>query len=336
MKQKLLSAILYVIITPMLFAQVPQSERDALVTLFNSTDGHNWRDNSNWNSSKSVNEWLGITVKDGHVTEIELANNMLKGPLPKQIGEFPMLESLNLWKNNLNGTIPEELGNCTRLVELFLDENELTGAVPSSLRNLTAMTNFWLDGNQLSGDITGFFSEWTQLVYFGIGGGNDFTGYLDLSQNPSLIACWINDSNISGLNIKNGNNINIPNDHFQAHNSPNLTCVIVDDTQYSVANWLNIDDKSLFVNSEAECNTTSIENEKLETPSVYPNPTTGVVYINSSEPIDLVRVYDILGQKIIERVQQGTIDLSSYGNGIYFIVVERSDRAKYTFKVLKK
>ena len=30
------------------YAQVPQIERDALIALYNSTDGANWTDNTGW------------------------------------------------------------------------------------------------------------------------------------------------------------------------------------------------------------------------------------------------------------------------------------------------
>ena len=35
-------------------SQVPQIERDALVTLYNSTDGANWTDNTGWMGAAGI------------------------------------------------------------------------------------------------------------------------------------------------------------------------------------------------------------------------------------------------------------------------------------------
>jgi hypothetical protein len=51
--------------------------------------------------------------------------------------------------------------------------------------------------------------------------------------------------------VRNGNNFII--DGFDTTANPNLTCIYVDDTDYSNANWTNIDPASTFVENEAEC-----------------------------------------------------------------------------------
>jgi len=51
---------------------------------------------------------------------------------------------------------------------------------------------------------------------------------------------------------------------------------------------------------------------------VYPNPTSGLITIDSEEPVD-VEVYSIMGRKILQQNQVKEIDLSSYANGMYFI-----------------
>ena len=43
------------------FAQVPQIERDALIVLYDSTNGNNWNNNTDWLSA-DVSTWYGITV----------------------------------------------------------------------------------------------------------------------------------------------------------------------------------------------------------------------------------------------------------------------------------
>ncbi|MBM87009.1 MAG: hypothetical protein CMQ41_01390, partial [Gammaproteobacteria bacterium] len=44
------------------YSQVPQIERDALVALYNSTGGANWRDNTGWLGAAGTEcDWYGVT-----------------------------------------------------------------------------------------------------------------------------------------------------------------------------------------------------------------------------------------------------------------------------------
>ncbi|MAK35306.1 MAG: hypothetical protein CMC15_03925, partial [Flavobacteriaceae bacterium] len=52
---------------------------------------------------------------------------------------------------------------------------------------------------------------------------------------------------------------------------------------------------------------------------VYPNPTTGQIFLENSLHIETIEVYDAAG-KLIERFQDSnTINLSELNNGIYFL-----------------
>ena len=43
------------------YAQVPQIERDALIALYNSTDGANWTDNTGWLGEAGTEcSWFGV------------------------------------------------------------------------------------------------------------------------------------------------------------------------------------------------------------------------------------------------------------------------------------
>jgi Leucine-rich repeat (LRR) protein len=69
---------------------------------------------------------------------------------------------------------------------------------------------------------------------------------LDLSTNTALtnVSCFAN--NLSSLDVSNGNNTNMAGANFNAANNPNLSCIKVDDTTYSAANWTSIDPASNF------------------------------------------------------------------------------------------
>ena len=82
-----------------LFAPAGSSNRDALVALYNSTGGANWLNNTNWLSNAPIGEWHGvITDDDGHVTELDLIENQLRGGIPSELGSLTNLESLWLSK----------------------------------------------------------------------------------------------------------------------------------------------------------------------------------------------------------------------------------------------
>ena len=54
---------------------VSKAEKKALVDLFESTNGTSWT--TTWNMSQPIGSWKGVTVKEGHITAINLFNNNL-------------------------------------------------------------------------------------------------------------------------------------------------------------------------------------------------------------------------------------------------------------------
>jgi len=104
-----------------LVTEIPSSECQALIALYNSTDGDNWTNNTGWNVTNTPCSWEGITCNDeGHVTKIELQRNQLSGSLPAEIGTLTHLQWLYLYNNQLSGSIPAALGNLNRLETLSL------------------------------------------------------------------------------------------------------------------------------------------------------------------------------------------------------------------------
>src|SRR4051812_14572330 len=67
----------------------------ALVDLYNSTDGPNWSDKSNWLTGP-VSTWYGITVTGTRVTRINLHSNSLNGNIPASISSLANLNFLDL------------------------------------------------------------------------------------------------------------------------------------------------------------------------------------------------------------------------------------------------
>ena len=88
-----------------------ETDREALVALYNATDGENWDESNNWLSDLPLGEWHGVTTnRDGRVTLLGLGTNYLYGEIPAELGSLSNLTALDLTTNYLSGEIPAELG----------------------------------------------------------------------------------------------------------------------------------------------------------------------------------------------------------------------------------
>lgn len=126
-------------------------EYQALVDLYNSTNGDGWTNSTNWlqgNTSADFAAWHGITVRDGDVVQIALPNNSLRGGLPNSIGKLTKLENLYLSYNKIN-SLPSNMGNLTWLFSLRLENNELT-SLPPTIGNLNFLFEIDLRHNKLN------------------------------------------------------------------------------------------------------------------------------------------------------------------------------------------
>ncbi|MEP0265733.1 T9SS type A sorting domain-containing protein [Dokdonia sp.] len=72
--------------------------------------------------------------------------------------------------------------------------------------------------------------------------------------------------------------------------------------------------------------------------ALYPNPSDTVVTIEATSRIQTVQMYDVQGRVILSKDandQTTSIDVSSFANGMYFLVI-KTDRGEVTKRVLKK
>lgn len=159
-----LSLFSILLISIPLFSQVPTIERDALIALYDSTDGENWTNNTNWGTSEPVSTWFGVTVINDHVSTLQLIYKGLNGVLPSEIGDLVYLTSLKIANNaDLSGEIPSEIGNLVNLLELNLSGNTLTGSIPEGIGNASSLFNLRLASNELEDSIPSSIWELDQL-----------------------------------------------------------------------------------------------------------------------------------------------------------------------------
>jgi len=99
----------------------------------------------------------------------------------------------------------------------------------------------------------------------------------------------------------------------------------------------DVDDVGDFT-LQLTCETLSTTDFELNKLSMYPNPTNGIVYIDSTVIIDAVEVYNTAGQLVMKELintSNPTINISELQNGIYFAKAI-SKNADKTIKIVKK
>jgi Leucine-rich repeat (LRR) protein len=167
---------------------INQVEFDSLETLYNATQGSQWKwDESapastiwsfpNTLSAPCIDEWQGVICNQTFpfapdpnlncsVTFLWLTEYGLSGELAKtNIWSMTALEKLYLDGNSLSKTIPSQLGLMTRLEQLFLDVNCLSGTIPSEMGNLSSVIEMALDVNSLSGSIPSSLGQLSALKF---------------------------------------------------------------------------------------------------------------------------------------------------------------------------
>jgi Leucine-rich repeat (LRR) protein len=174
-------------------SEIPVAECQALVSLYNATDGESWTSATEWVTTDTPCSWYGITCSGGSVTGVSLGSNglsgsipdlsaltnleqlrlyanQLTGGIPSSLGSLPSLDRLDLYNNELTGSIPSALGDLTSLRYLSLRQNQLTGSIPASLGNLSSLLSLHLYENELSGSIPAALGGLSNLQQLDIGG----------------------------------------------------------------------------------------------------------------------------------------------------------------------
>ena len=98
-----------------------KTDREALVALYNATDGDNWNASAsaNWLSDAPLSEWSRVlTDNDGRVVALILPGSGLSGEIPAELGSLSNLVSLGLSNNELSGCVPSSLEDDLLLFEL--------------------------------------------------------------------------------------------------------------------------------------------------------------------------------------------------------------------------
>ena len=150
------------------------NQLQALVSLYEQTDGPNWENSGGWLSASSPCTWYGVTCRGEKIVKLELGQNRLNGTIPPEINKLGYLENLDLGNNQLSGNIPPELGDLSNLRYLTLWGNrELSGPIPPELGNLSNLERLELahwenGGSLLNGELPPELGKLKNLRYLSI------------------------------------------------------------------------------------------------------------------------------------------------------------------------
>lgn len=177
---------------------IPASERQALLDLFNDTNGSAWVNNTGWGGTAGTEcAWHGVTcsVGDVNVVNISLGQNNLNGILPASLNRLTALEGFAVYRNQLRGNIPPLTG-LSALKYFYVYTNQLSGVIPS-LVGLVALQEFDASDNLLTGAIPAL-AGLTALTSLSIDR-NQLTGALPtLGAQSALLSLRVDDNQLTG------------------------------------------------------------------------------------------------------------------------------------------
>ncbi|XP_078352237.1 uncharacterized protein LOC144636906 [Oculina patagonica] len=186
----------------------PADERNVLLDIFASTNGHGWFNNSGWKGSlKDVSHcsWYGITChkNTSYIKAVALPYNNLDGSLPSNLWKIRNLLSLCTPGNpNLRGRIGDFLyGNMSKLLTIFFNSASISGDIPDEIVQLRSLQIFFvcrMDGEGFTGRLPQDIGNMTELRILCFGG-NNFKGKIPRSIARLKKLWWLDLRNGPGL-----------------------------------------------------------------------------------------------------------------------------------------
>ncbi|KAK5786885.1 hypothetical protein PVK06_041533 [Gossypium arboreum] len=210
---------------------------------------------TNWSTSTSICNWIGVTCGSRHhrVIALNLSSMDLTGTIPSQLGNLSFLCWLDIHDNNFHGSISIELadlhrlkyldfgnnsfdgeipswfGCFTKLQRLTLYHNNFIGVIPSTLGNLSKLERLSLGRNQISGRIPNSLFKCKELKFLSLFS-NSLEGSIPAEiGNLTLLNTLILESNyLKGLipssifNISSLQVIALSDNNLSGHLFPNM------------------------------------------------------------------------------------------------------------------
>eukprot|EP01084_Bolivina_argentea_P256530 431952_1 len=137
------------------------------------------------------------------LSEINVADNRLKGSIPVCIGNWSRVQIVHFSSNDLSGSIPQSICNLQSLSKLDLAELKLTGSIPKCICNMTNLWELLLFGNELTSSIPAEICKLTKLKVLVLSE-NRFIGSIPSciwSDLPYLQQILLNNNSLTDIEI---------------------------------------------------------------------------------------------------------------------------------------
>ncbi len=256
------------------------------------------------------------------ITELDLSNNVSLRTLSASGNLF---ESINLNNNYNLEFLQSNFGQLNSLDTsqnpllrfLYVQGNSLTEL---DLTNNPLLIGLIIDNNEIDEmDVT--VNTALRFVYCR----NNILSDLDFSNNHQMITLDCkNNSLLEYIDLNNGTNENLiisgGTQSCNFENLPLLETVCLDDVSSDLANFImvQVGHQVQFTN---ECNL-GMKDIQLPIITLFPNPTDQLLNIHASTPIDQIEVFNLIGQRIIQKEIASTLyqlNVSMLNQGIYII-----------------
>ena len=154
-----------------------------------------------WSEDGQPEDWVGVTIENGRVVELEMEEFDLTGAVPAEIGRLSALRMLNLGVNDLT-SVPAEIGQLTSLTVLDLRSNALT-SVPAEIWQLTLLKGLHLDGNPLT-SMPAEIGQLMSLVELSLSGNQLTSVPAEIGQLTSLERLYLDGNQLTSVPVEIG------------------------------------------------------------------------------------------------------------------------------------
>jgi hypothetical protein len=158
-------------------------------------------------------------------------------------------------------------------------------------------------------------SQNTKLTQLLLENNVGLTGQLDLSAMTQLTDVKANSTQISQINMANGNNSNVT--RFQSTPNSALNCVQID-SGFTPNNLWTVANSSVY---DENCFTLSVGAFVFNSVSLYPNTTSTIINIEMASALKQATVYSVLGVEVLKTTSK-TINTTNLKSGLYLIKIQ--------------
>lgn len=133
----------------------------ALVALYHSMQGEQWKEQWNWLTDKPMDSWTGVIVENGRVVSVALPrkNCDVNSYIAPEVKYLTALRQFSVAYSQVGGTIPNEIGRCISLVSFSAScyeegmQGNLNGSLPVIFCSLPLLNSIDVNLNKMSGEL---------------------------------------------------------------------------------------------------------------------------------------------------------------------------------------